>query len=390
MGEVLPSSQSGRLATLDGLRGIAVLSVMAFHAGSGVFKGGHLGVDLFFVLSGFLITSLLLRERERTGFISLRLFYIRRVLRLFPALLLLIISCLLYGKIFDLGSPWVEVPKGAFYSLIYSSNWYQALNGMGTLGVLSHTWSLSIEEQFYILWPPAITILLWLGCRRSYTLILVAAGVVAVVIHRAILYSNSAPFERVYAGFDTRADSILIGCLVGLIFGWRMTPVVNARATSVIGVATLLIMTLMMVLCSNHDSYLYVGGFTVFAAIAGLLILSLSTAPSPLILKALTLPPLTWTGRLSYGLYLWHIPVYAAAYDPNRRLVFRVLIEVGVTFAIASLSFYAVEKPCLSLKQRFHNRMRSPSTQGPISAVAAPVLEMRPNYCVDEVSNIAE
>src|SRR6266850_221126 len=255
----IKGSQSLRLPTLDGLRGVAVLSVMAFHAGSGVIKGGHLGVDLFFVLSGFLITSLLLREQQRNGFISLRLFYVRRALRLLPALLLVILSCLIYEKAIVSSSPWAEVPKGAFYSLFYSSNWYQALNGMGTLGVLSHTWSLSIEEQFYILWPPAISLLLWQGCKRTYVLLFVGAGTAAVAVHRAMLWRGGATFERVYAGFDTRADSVLIGCLVGLFVGWGLIPALNSRAGGLTAVSLLLLAT-MMLLCPNYEGYLYLGG----------------------------------------------------------------------------------------------------------------------------------
>jgi peptidoglycan/LPS O-acetylase OafA/YrhL len=328
---------------------------MVFHAGSGVIKGGHLGVDIFFVLSGFLITFLLVQEWTRIGSISLKDFYIRRVLRLLPALIIVLSVCGLYAAFSAPGDTSAMIYRGILYTLVYSANWYQAFNGMGTLGPLSHTWSLSIEEQFYILWPPLLALMLRFECKKKYIIGLLLLMTVAAALNRAWLWNGDQSMARAYAGLDTRADAILIGCLVGLLAAWNLLPAIRQPASYVLSSGAVLLLALMGLFCSNHEGYMYRGGFTVFAVAVGVGIAFL-LGPAPKLMKVfLEMPVLVWIGRLSYGLYLWHIPLYAFCYGRVQHypLIVRLAVEFGLTFVAASLSHYFIEKPFLRLKHRF-------------------------------------
>ena len=202
----------GYRPALDGLRGLAVLAVISFHAWHGLVPGGWLGVDVFFVLSGFLITWLLVQERLRTGGLALTRFYARRALRLLPALAVALPMAVLVAWMFDparLGATLSE----ALSSLFYVSNWTAAAradNGL-TTGLLTPTWSLSIEEQFYLVWPFLLAALLWAGGRRAalYATLVVAG---AIAIHRTTVTT----LGHVSLGTDTRADALLIGSALAL------------------------------------------------------------------------------------------------------------------------------------------------------------------------------
>jgi peptidoglycan/LPS O-acetylase OafA/YrhL len=360
----------GHRASLDGLRGISILAVMAFHSGAQVIKGGHLGVDMFFVLSGFLITMLLLEEWRDTGAISLKHFYLRRALRLLPALVTVLITCGVFAGALWPSDPSTIVPRGILYTLFYSSNWYQAFNGMGTLGPLSHTWSLSIEEQFYIIWPPLIAVLLRLKCKRSYIGALLFLSIIAVVLNRARLWHGEETFSRSYAGLDTHTDGILIGCLVAFLAASSLLPTIRPRASYPLTVTALLILAAMGLGSSNHSAFLFFGGFTIFAvAVAVLIILLLTSAPTWL-KPVFETPALVWVGRLSYGLYLWHIPIYAflAARVRDYPIALRLVAEFGVTFSVASMSYYIIEKPFLRMKQGFRGAKPETATPAPSAA----------------------
>jgi peptidoglycan/LPS O-acetylase OafA/YrhL len=364
------ATKLGHRPSLDGLRGISILAVMAFHAGSWVVKGGHLGVDMFFVLSGFLITFLLLQEWDNTGSISLKKFYIRRALRLLPALVTVLLVCGIYAAVFAANDSSTMTYRGILYTLLYSSNWYQAFNGMGTLGPLSHTWSLSIEEQFYILWPPLLVVMLRASNKRRYILGLLLLGITSIALNRARLWNGDESFARAYAGLDTRADAILIGCLAGLLVFWNLLPAIGRRASYILSIGSILFLAYMGLFSSNHDGYMYLGAYTIFAAGVGVvIILLLRSDPKPL--KAfLEIPVLVWIGRLSYGLYLWHIPIYTFCYRPDQHysLIVKLTLEFGLTFVVASLSYYLIEKPFLRLKHGFNVVRTSSEAAAPMTA----------------------
>jgi peptidoglycan/LPS O-acetylase OafA/YrhL len=196
---------------LDGLRGLAVVVVMIYHAAPELLPGGFLGVELFFVLSGFLITSLLLKEHDRSG-IQLGRFYMRRALRLTPALIVMLASVVLLSWVALSGDAFRNTVSDAAFSLTYIFNWVRA-SDPGRSSFLGHTWSLCIEEQFYLLWPLLLPAITMIGRRDRLTERLLVA-VAAIVLWRMVL-SNFASPMRIYNGLDTRADGLLLGCALG-------------------------------------------------------------------------------------------------------------------------------------------------------------------------------
>lgn len=301
-------------ADLDGLRGLAVVLVIVSHAGFPVTNdGGTTGVTAFFVLSGYLITRLLVAERDTTGRIDLRAFYLRRALRLGPALLLLIAFVLFVGL-------WVGWPgdwrAGIVASLLYVGNWVQvAGHGIDPLG---HTWTLAIEEQFYLLWP---VVLILAGTRVAFRL--AVAGVILGAIAQTVATGNLEYFSTI-----TRGDAILAGCLLGIV-----QPKVPTR----VGVAGLLLLLLVSYMNLSHDLA------TPASIVASSLIVS-SSLPALGILAPI--------GRRAYGLYLWNWPL-AFLFGP---------IGAVVTFPVAALSFRLVERP---LSRRFGPSLRRARTAKP-------------------------
>jgi len=354
----LESSQEGfrlgKISALDGLRGISILLVIGHHARLSFSRGGFLGVDLFFVLSGFLITALLLQEWDRTGSISLKRFYIRRGLRLLPALITLLAALSLYAAVFLRGEAASGIYKASLITLAYQSNWAEAF-GLTSLGVLYHTWSLSIEEQFYLLWPLSLILMLRLNMKRSSITLIVVMGFAASMVYRAILLGAGTPVARLYNGLDTRADSLLMGCAVALLATLGFVPRTR-KAASAVTVATipLIFIALYLIATASSDgAYLYLGGFTVISSAAALLIVRLIAQPSGAVRRALEWGPLVWVGKLSYGLYLWNFPVCYILSRPGWPRAASVPLQILGTFATASLSFYLIEKPFLRVKNRF-------------------------------------
>jgi peptidoglycan/LPS O-acetylase OafA/YrhL len=349
---------------LDGLRGVAILSVLAFHLG--LLPGGSLGVDIFFVLSGFLITTLLAEEWQSRGSIRLRAFYLRRGLRLLPAFLTLLV-------ILTLSSLWIPSVEGArarraevIVAGCYIANW-PALHqtGMPTLG---HTWSLSVEEQFYLLWPLLLCTMLRLKWSRRRILLCVGTAILISAAHRMVLYDlhrtpgpeKAANVLRLYMGLDTRADSLLVGCLVGLLASWSLLPR-SRRFVFWSGIAALgsgaALSYLSVNRCLDHSQY-YHGLFTAAALMVGVIIVRLLSGPSRLGSVLLESSPLVGSGRISYGLYLFHVPIIYWLHPAGLgwRYPLMTLLVVGLTTAAALLSYYGIERPCLRLKDRLGQR----------------------------------
>src|SRR5882724_3561789 len=206
---------------LDGLRGLAILLVITHHQLIPLsLKGGFLGVDLFFVLSGFLITTLLLAEFDTTKAISLKNFYARRALRLGPALLVYLLACLIVAYHSQL-LEWTRELKLIGLALAYSTNWRMAFRWDATLDPTSIIWSLSIEEQFYLLWPLVFFACLMSKFRRSHIIAGLVFVVFSIMLHRYLLLRAGADLNRLYYGTDTRADAPLVGCLMALIPAWK-------------------------------------------------------------------------------------------------------------------------------------------------------------------------
>lgn len=350
------------LAGLDGLRAIAVMSVVFYHLNlSGFFAGGFLGVDIFFTLSGFLITSLLLREVDARGRIDLKAFYWRRFWRLAPAVLAVIAVCaLLVQVVAEDAAPQLrkDIPAAVFYV----SNWWQIVSEqsyfemMSRPPLLQHLWSLAIEEQFYVLWPLLLMAVVGRFGRRgllwlALALTLLTAGAMAL---RAVL--GDIPLEtdpnRLYLGTDTHTTGLFAGALLaGLWNPWQAAAVAPlsgrlTRAIDALGALGLAALLLLFVYANETQDWLYRGGFLLVAALTVAVIVS-ATRSGSAIARLLGTRPMRYMGERSYGLYLWHWPVFVLLRPQDLVLapVVTDLLRVALTFLVAELSFRYVEDP---------------------------------------------
>jgi peptidoglycan/LPS O-acetylase OafA/YrhL len=339
---------------LDGLRGVSVLAVMAYH--SGFIRGGYLGVDVFFTLSGFLITMLLMEERAVTGAISFRKFYIRRALRLLPALAAWLLLCSLFTLLFAEANKAPYLWRAVLAVMFYVANW-MIIAGQ-PLYVFNAAWSLSIEEHFYFLWPITLVGLLRLTKSRVVILALLLLVMGATPVWRAFLDASLASGNRIYLGSDTRLDSILIGCILGLLAAWRMLPHGPRAPTTMARVAAgagLLGLLVIFATARYPPAFIYVA--STLTALASALIIGGLLSGAREARWVLTRPGLVQTGRISYGLYLWHFPIFylfgvlsltGAAPEPLRAAA-----AWAATFAVSAVSFVILERPILRWKTRF-------------------------------------
>ena len=341
----------GYQPALDGIRAVAVLFVMLGHLGL-VYAGG-LGVDIFFVLSGYLITAILVSEFATTGGISLKKFYARRALRILPAVILLLLVLNVLVASTQPSGQASTFRWDSLGALFYIANWLRAFGR--DLGILGHLWSLSIEEQFYLLWPITLAFLLALKLSKQI-LIIIGFAVVVVNADRIYLYHGIESFNRIYNGLDTRADALLVGCALGLS-GYQF---LSRRVLAVLGLigAAFVGHVLFRSYPVPADFLIPFGltiGGTLFALGVAFALAAILANPESIIAKFLSLPPLVWTGRLSYGLYLWHFPVFtlAAGVFPQLRPFASAALQVTGTFMCATLSYYLLERPCLRLKKKF-------------------------------------
>ena len=340
-----PFRWSGYLPALDGVRSFAVLAVVFFHARQQWFPGGYIGVDIFFVLSGFLITTILLEEREATGRVSVKSFYARRALRLLPALLLV---CAVVTVAFLL-VPGVtrrsETLLGVLTAVTYTSSPVLA-GGASNLGWMIPTWSLSVEEYFYLIWPFILIAATSPRIRRWRALIL-ALTATAIVYRFLAATVFGWSLTRVAYGADTRAEQLLIGCLLAV-----MLRVVRGKVPTWVVVLTASLLTLMIVLPTDTEAFYLHGGSTVVAVAAAVMIGGLAQQPSGLPSRLLSIKPLVWIGQRSYGIYLWNLPIIAliasTSFSDNQQLA----IKIGLTFLIPALSYLWIERPLLRLKRR--------------------------------------
>jgi len=345
----------GYKPALDGLRGLAIVSVMAFNGGLSWMRGGFVGVDVFFVLSGFLITALLVQEHRLASSIKIREFYIRRAIRLLPALLLLVLFCIAFSLVLQTADSASLTIKGVIYTLFYVANWAQVPPNAPGIGALSHAWSLSVEEQFYILWPLMLLVLLKLR-RRWLVLTLLVLFIGGSIFLNIWFCYTKTPHLRMYFGTDTRANEILIGCIVALLFCWgafrssdRLRALWHSGATT--GLAFLLFAFYSF---RHNEAIVYNGGFALASLATGILIVDLVRFPS-LISRCFEVAPLVWIGKISYGLYLWHFPIFEA----TRKLLegkvnpgIYSVAGVAITLLTATLSYYFLEKPLLDRFRR--------------------------------------
>jgi peptidoglycan/LPS O-acetylase OafA/YrhL len=337
--------------SLDGMRALAVLAIIAFHLNYVWARGAFLGVDLFFVLSGFLITTLLVIEWHRTGRIALAAFWGRRARRLLPALMLVLVLVAIFTRLEI--EPWnrAAIRGDGIASLFYVGNWRFIAEKQGYFSLFSapsplrHMWSLAIEEQFYLVWPLVVfaTMRLARGSLRVLALVC-GAGIAASVAAMAALYGPGEPL-RAYYGTDARAHTILLGALLAvLLVSWTPGAVARRRLATAGAVALGAIFWVWHVASGTSERY-YRGGSVLYAVLACIAIAGALQAG--LVQRALSWGPLVWIGRISYGLYLFHWPIIVWLV-PTRVHVHGVALNalrVALTFLVATVSYYVVELP---------------------------------------------
>jgi peptidoglycan/LPS O-acetylase OafA/YrhL len=351
-----PHFRLGYRAELDGVRGLSILLVLGLHFTPRLLPGGYFGVEVFFVLSGFLITSLLLEEVAQRGSISLKDFYRRRALRLGPALAFYLLSLGAYAFFVLKSQNAREIYSGILLTLSYVSNWVIAFKPHYPAGILAITWSLAVEEQFYLLWPLLLVLLIHIKVGRRWIISILLLGLVALVLHRAWLWHQGASFRRLYYATDTRADGLILGCLLGCLVVWRLIPKSRTLeiGMKVLAVVSSLLLGYYVFTIKSNSPILFSGVFLSASVAIAIVIAVLVVWPSALALMAFRFPPLLWIGRISYGLYLWHWPVRGLVFGNATEPSFRqIMIAVAMSFAIAAFSFYLIERPFLRLKKRF-------------------------------------
>ncbi|MEP6849251.1 MAG: acyltransferase [Acidobacteriota bacterium] len=347
---------------LDGLRGVAVLAVMACHLElllpelHPAIQGGFLGVDIFFVLSGFLITSILLSEQDATGTIDLKNFFIRRFLRLGPALWFFLICLYLAGDFLLPANESRIIYKNGdfFYAFFYLMNWHQAY-GNGEAGELNHTWSLAIEEQFYIIWSLVLYKAFSSHMTRRLIAGVVGGSIILLLIWRAFRAATVSELNVIYYSTDTRIDALLIGCLASMIYCWRLVPAdvfVSAQFRLAAGIAPILALAIYFEF-NHHDVLLYIGTLSVFSASIAVIILSLVTRQRSIMHKFLENRLLIWIGRISYSLYLWHYCLYVFSRTLSSSPLVQGAVGILLAVAVSCLSYYLIERPILKIKDRF-------------------------------------
>jgi peptidoglycan/LPS O-acetylase OafA/YrhL len=343
---------------LDGLRALAVTSVLFYHAGMAWMPGGFLGVEVFFVLSGYLITSLLLAEWQHRGSINLGAFWLRRARRLLPALFLLLIVVSLYAILF-LPDEVARLRGDALVASGYVTNWYLAFSQqsyfefVGRPSLLQHLWSLAVEEQFYLLWPLLfVSGMLILKTRRGMMLAALA-GAVASVSLMAILYQPDVDPSRIYYGTDTRAAGLLIGCALAFVYSLSRSPArrsgrILAPWVDLLGFAGLGTLIYILRYLDETQSFLYQGGFAAVSITTATAIWAVVNPNARLFSGLLGWQPLRWIGMRSYGIYLWHWPIFDVTrpqLDTTLDGIPLLALRFGLTLALAELSYRFVETP---------------------------------------------
>ena len=383
------SRRLGYVPALDGLRAIAIALVVLFHYpwkqklfAPQRFHGGFLGVDVFFVLSGFLITSLLLEERETTGRVSLVSFYKRRARRLLPAFFVLFVIAVLWREALHHSQPNSTGLTGMFF---YVANWVQIWRPDSIGGVFGHTWSLAIEEQFYLLFPLLLVGLFRLGLRRVGIAITLFAGALAawgwrVAVWReqlhprisfvdwyALITGRSLPsddpfrfreWNRWYFGTDTRADALLIGCVAAVVFlelARRNPPRWFGRVAATVGVLAFAGAGVIVERAIIPSGWIPDWGLFLLETCVALTVLGITLAPRAPLTRVLSLRPLVWIGRRSYAIYLFHLVLFQELPPKRTHLspTLQFFFMMVMILVAAEVSWRLVESPFMRGRRRF-------------------------------------
>src|SRR3954462_13031129 len=357
-----PSSRLRYVPGLDGLRALSVTAVLLYHADVSWMPGGFLGVDVFFAISGYLITSLLLAEFRNRGGVNVGQFYLRRARRLLPALFLVLAAVSLFSVIF-LPDEVQSLRGDVVAALGYATNWWQIFQhqsyvaAQGRPPMLRHLWSLAVEEQFYLVWPLVLygMLRLWKGRRTPMLLgtlgIALASFVLMLVLSLPHDYTVADP-SRVYYGSDARIYTLLLGAALAMVWSpWKLSPKVAREPRLIldaVGGAGLLLLVLTFVNAHYQSNFLFRGGFLLVAVLLTIVIAVAVHPASRIGTVILAQQPLRWVGERSYGIYLWHWPIFMVTRPgfhtditgwPNTAL------RIALTLVAAELSYRFVEEP---------------------------------------------
>lgn len=352
-----PAVPRPRISALEGLRGLAVVAVMLFHDDR--LAGGFLGVDLFFVLSGFLITGLLIDEKRRNGAVALARFWSRRARRLLPALLVMVAAVV--PLMYWLGSPGQlkSARDGAFPAIVYLSNWQQIGQGTDYWALFSdpspmtHLWSLAVEGQFYIVWPVVFVVVARLRRWRLWLGVITLVGITLSAAALMVLF-DPINVNRAYIGSDTRVSAILLGALAAIVGlpavverAAQRRPRLMASSTEVLHVVLVAALAWSWYSIDGQGSGLYRGGMLAHSAAAAILISTVGLQRTTLVQRALSWRLLTAIGAISYSLYLWHWPVYLVLTKERVGTdgLALSLLRWSVSLAAAMASYWLVETP---------------------------------------------
>jgi peptidoglycan/LPS O-acetylase OafA/YrhL len=371
------AKEMGYLPGLDGVRALAVIGVLLYHADLSWIPGGFLGVDVFFVLSGFLITSLILEEFDRSGRVDFRKFYLGRARRLLPALILvLVVVSLAAALVYQDAAR--QLASDVVASIFYVNNWWYIaadqsyFEFIGRPPLLKHLWSLAVEEQFYLVWPAIAFLAMRRFARKGVFAVAATLAILSTIWMLQLAVANGFPDfadpSRAYFGTDSHSMGLLIGAAMATF--WRpgrmrrSLPTGASAIITAIGIAALLAVIWFFVFVGEFTPWLYRGGFLGLALIVATLIAAASH-PGVGLGKAMGTQPWRYIGQRSYGLYLWHWPVFMAT-RPGLDLpldgVPLLILRLGLTVGIAELSFRFVEMPIRrGVIQRYAARIKAAS-----------------------------
>ncbi|MHB8293587.1 MAG: acyltransferase family protein [Acidimicrobiales bacterium] len=341
---------------LDGMRALAVTAVVVYHLDPAWLPGGFFGVDIFFVISGYLITSILADEWARTGSIGLKRFWLRRARRLLPALAALIAALIVVSALLAPGAL-VMLRASLPAVILYQTNWWLIFHhvsyfqSIGRPPLVLHLWSLAIEEQYYLIWPPLLALGLMVWRRPGRIAVVALIGAAGSCVLMALLYHPGAPTDRLYFGTDTHSQGLLLGSALGLLVPpGRMSAAITAaarRRLDMIGAAALAGLFAAMALLEQESWVTWRLGFAGVAAMAGMAVL-VAAHPASRLAGVLSARPLRWAGARSYSIYLWHWPVIDLT-RPHQDLSFGgpglLLLRVALILGLAEASYRFVERP---------------------------------------------
>ena len=372
----------GYRPALDGIRALAIGGVVLSHVGFPLLPGAGLGVDMFFCLSGFLITTLLMEEIDANGKIHLPKFWGRRALRLFPALAITIVAVVYYAQHFETSAVEGANTEHATRSVVfYVANW-RMVTTHADIGMFGPMWSLAVEEQFYFVWPLLMMLALnrWGSTMRHGMLGICVLGSLAAVMARLTLFHSIGDYWRLY-GTDANADALLWGCTLGfalpMIRKARTARIVRVTSGVLMWVAIPSLIALAVIVKPEHGdspelTFLATWGVAAVALCTVVIITRALFAPRSMFTTFLRHPVMVWIGRVSYSLYLWHILAFRIVeqHGPFHSEPFVGLASIGLALVFAAVSFYAIEQPLLRGFKRFVTATPRPAVPRPQYAAA--------------------